>query len=67
MNAVAAGFIDTYMTAAIDEITRKMLFAQIPSGQAGTATDVTKLVRYLASDESKYVTGQVWNIDGGLT
>jgi 3-oxoacyl-[acyl-carrier protein] reductase len=67
VNAVAPGFIDTDMTAAIDDATRKKLYGQIPSGQAGTSDDVAKLVLYLAGDEAKYVTGQVWNIDGGLT
>lgn len=67
VNAVAPGFIDTDMTAVMDEITRKKLYAQIPAGQAGTSQDVARLVLYLAGDESKYVTGQVWNIDGGLT
>lgn len=67
VNAVAPGFIDTDMTAAIDENTRKKLYSQIPSGQAGTVDDVAKLTLYLASDDAKYVTGQVWNIDGGLT
>jgi 3-oxoacyl-[acyl-carrier protein] reductase len=67
VNAVAPGFIDTDMTASIDENTRKKLYAQIPSGQAGTVRDVARLVLYLAGDEAKYVTGQVWNIDGGLT
>jgi NAD(P)-dependent dehydrogenase (short-subunit alcohol dehydrogenase family) len=36
-------------------------------GKAGSAHDVAKLALYLASDDSKYVTGQVWNMDGGLT
>ena len=67
VNAVAPGFIDTDMTSAIDENTRKKLYAQIPTGQPGTAQDVARLVLYLAGDEAKYVTGQVWNIDGGLT
>ena len=67
VNAVAPGFIDTDMTSSIDEVTRKKLYGQIPSGQPGTAVEVAKLVLYLASDEAKYVTGQVWNIDGGLT
>jgi 3-oxoacyl-[acyl-carrier protein] reductase len=67
VNAVAPGFIDTDMTSAIDENTRKKLYAQIPSGQAGEAKDVARLICYLASDHAKYVTGQVWNIDGGLT
>ena len=67
VNAVAPGFIDTDMTSAIDENTRKKLYAQIPTGQAGEARDVARLVCYLASEDAKYVTGQVWNIDGGLT
>jgi 3-oxoacyl-[acyl-carrier protein] reductase len=67
VNAVAPGFIDTDMTSAIDEATRKKLYGQIPSGQPGTSLDVAKLVLYLAGDDAKYVTGQVWNIDGGLT
>jgi 3-oxoacyl-[acyl-carrier protein] reductase len=67
VNAVAPGFIATDMTSSIDENTRKKLYAQIPSGQAGDAADVARLVVYLAGDDAKYVTGQVWNIDGGLT
>jgi 3-oxoacyl-[acyl-carrier protein] reductase len=55
------------MTAGIDEATRKKLYAQIPSGQPGSSADVAKLVVYLASDDATYVTGQIWNIDGGLT
>jgi 3-oxoacyl-[acyl-carrier protein] reductase len=67
VNAVAPGFIETDMTSAIDEATRKKLYAAIPSGQPGSAADVAKLVLHLAGDAGKYVTGQVWNIDGGLT
>ena len=67
VNAVAPGFIDTDMTAAIDEGTRNKLYQQIPFGKPGTSGDVAKLVLYLAGDDAKYVTGQVWNIDGGLT
>jgi 3-oxoacyl-[acyl-carrier protein] reductase len=67
VNAVAPGFIDTDMTSGIDEATRKKLYGQIPSGQPGNSLDVAKLVLYLAGDDAKYVTGQVWNIDGGLT
>lgn len=67
VNAVAPGFIETDMTSAIDEATRKKLYSAIPFGQPGSATDVAKLVVHLASDAGSYVTGQVWNIDGGLT
>ena len=67
VNAVAPGFIDTDMTSAIDDATRKKLYGQIPCGEPGKAADVAKLVLYLAGDDAKYVTGQIWNIDGGLT
>jgi 3-oxoacyl-[acyl-carrier protein] reductase len=67
VNAIAPGFIETDMTASIDEATRRKLYGQIPMGKAGSAHDVAKLALYLASDDSKYVTGQVWNMDGGLT
>ncbi len=67
VNAIAPGFIETDMTAGIDEVVRKKLYAQIPMGKAGSAQDVAKLAVYLAGDDAKYVTGQVWNMDGGLT
>jgi 3-oxoacyl-[acyl-carrier protein] reductase len=67
VNAIAPGFIETDMTAGIDEATRKKLYAQIPMGKPGSAQDVARLAIYLASDDAKYVTGQIWNMDGGLT
>jgi len=67
VNAIAPGFIETDMTASIDEAMRKKLYSGIPMGKAGSAQDVAKLACYLASDDAKYVTGQVWNMDGGLT
>lgn len=67
VNAIAPGFIETDMTASIDEATRKKLYSQIPMGKAGSAQDVAKLALYLAGDDAKYITGQVWNMDGGLT
>lgn len=67
VNAIAPGFIETDMTASIDEAVRKKLYAQIPMGRAGSARDVAKMALYLASDDTAYVTGQVWNMDGGLT
>jgi 3-oxoacyl-[acyl-carrier protein] reductase len=66
VNAIAPGFIDTDMTNAMDEKTREKLYAGIPLGRAGTAEEVAKLALYLASDAA-YVTGQVWNMDGGLS
>ncbi|OFV98457.1 MAG: hypothetical protein A3F68_00215 [Acidobacteria bacterium RIFCSPLOWO2_12_FULL_54_10] len=67
VNAIAPGFIDTEMTASIDEAMRKKLFAQIPMGQLGTAQQVARLALYLAGDDAAYITGQVIALDGGLT
>ena len=67
VNAVAPGFIDTDMTASIDENARKKLYAQIPLGKPGTAQQVARAVLYLASDDAAYITGQVLTMDGGLS
>jgi 3-oxoacyl-[acyl-carrier protein] reductase len=67
VNAIAPGFIETDMTSSMDEATRNKLYAGIPLGRAGTALEVAKLAVYLASPDSGYVTGQVWNMDGGLS
>jgi 3-oxoacyl-[acyl-carrier protein] reductase len=67
VNAIAPGFIETDMTATMDETIRKKLYAQIPLAKGGDAVEVAKLALYLASQEARYVTGQVWNMDGGLT
>lgn len=67
VNAVAPGFIDTDMTASIDENARKKLYAQIPLGQPGTAKQVARAVLYLASQDAAYITGQVLTMDGGLS
>lgn len=67
VNAIAPGFIDTEMTASMDEAVRKKLFAQIPMGSLGTAQQVARLAVYLAGDDAAYITGQVIAMDGGLT
>lgn len=67
VNAIAPGFIETDMTAAIDPEVRKKLYSQIPARRPGTALEVARLALYLAADDAAYVTGQVWNMDGGLT
>ncbi|WP_290763084.1 3-oxoacyl-[acyl-carrier-protein] reductase [Fibrobacter sp. UBA4297] len=66
VNAVAPGFIDTNMTAAMSEETRAKYAAQIPLGRLGQPEDVAKAVAFLASDDAKYITGQVIGVDGGL-
>ena len=59
VNAVAPGFIETDMTASIDENARKKLYAQIPMGKPGTPKQVARAALYLASDDAAYITGQV--------
>ena len=66
VNAVAPGFIDTDMTATMSEETRAKYAAQIPLGRLGQPEDVAKAVAFLASDDAKYITGQVIGVDGGL-
>ena len=66
VNAIAPGFIDTDMTAAMSEETRTKYAAQIPLGRLGKPEDVAKAVAFLASDDAKYITGQVIGVDGGL-
>ncbi|MCD8325167.1 MAG: 3-oxoacyl-[acyl-carrier-protein] reductase [Lachnospiraceae bacterium] len=66
VNAVAPGFIDTDMTAALAPDTREKMAEQIPLKRIGTPQDVAKAVAFLASDEAAYITGQVLSVDGGM-
>jgi 3-oxoacyl-[acyl-carrier protein] reductase len=65
-NAIAPGFIDTEMTQHIDEKRRQELIGRIPLGYLGSPRDVAEAVAFLASDEARYITGQVLNVDGGM-
>ena len=65
-NAVAPGFIETDMTAALTPEAQATLRAQIPLGRLGAPADVANLVAFLASDQSAYITGQVFVVDGGM-
>ena len=67
VNAVAPGFIDTDMTAAMPEAARTAAVASIPAGRMGDARDVARAVAFLASDEAGYITGQVLAVDGGMS
>lgn len=67
VNAVAPGFIDTDMTAALPENTRESLLQAIPLTRLGQAEEVAKAVAFLASPDAAYITGQVLSVDGGMS
>lgn len=66
-NAIAPGFIETDMTAALKDETRKKLLEQIPLARLGRAEDVALCALFLASSAADYVTGHVLTVDGGMT
>ena len=66
VNAVAPGFMETDMTAAMPEAAKTAPLAAIPTGRMGAAADVAKAVAFLASEEAGYITGQVVAVDGGM-
>ena len=66
VNAVAPGYIETPMTAVLDEKQRTAMLAQIPLGRAGTAEEVAQAVAFLASDAAAYITGHVLDVNGGM-
>ena len=65
-NAIAPGFIETEMTAALDEKTVQSWRESIPLKRGGQPEDVANACVFLASDMSNYITGQVLNVDGGM-
>ncbi|MHB8104841.1 MAG: 3-oxoacyl-[acyl-carrier-protein] reductase [Dehalococcoidales bacterium] len=65
-NAIAPGFIETRMTEQLDEKQRQALLQRIPLNSIGTPRDVAEAVAFLASEEAKYITGQVLGVDGGM-
>ncbi|OGO20960.1 MAG: 3-oxoacyl-[acyl-carrier-protein] reductase [Chloroflexi bacterium RBG_16_50_9] len=66
VNAIAPGYIDTQMTQHLDEAWKQELLKRIPAGFLGTPQDVAEAVAFLASEEARYITGHVLNVDGGM-
>jgi 3-oxoacyl-[acyl-carrier protein] reductase len=66
VNAIAPGFIETDMTAVLKEELKAMLLKQIPLNSFGQAEDIANAALFLASPASRYVTGQVLTVDGGM-
>ena len=66
VNNVAPGFIDTDMTAFIDEEAKENIVETIPLKRFGRVNDVSELVYFLSSDNASYITGQTISVDGGL-
>ena len=66
VNAVSPGFIDTDMTSHLGNDLRTRMVEGIPLGRLGTAQEVARAVRFLASDEAAYITGEVIKVNGGM-
>lgn len=66
VNAVAPGFIETDMTAALSEKARTAMLDQVPMRRGGQPEDVAAAVKFLASDDAAYITGHVIHVNGGM-
>lgn len=66
VNAVAPGFIETDMTDVLKDEIKEEIVKTIPLKRMGVTQDVANVVKFLASDDSSYITGQVINVDGGM-
>jgi 3-oxoacyl-[acyl-carrier protein] reductase len=66
VNAVAPGYIETPMTAVLDEKQRDAMMQAIPLARAGTDLDIAHAVVFLASDEAAYITGHTLDVNGGM-
>jgi 3-oxoacyl-[acyl-carrier protein] reductase len=66
VNAVAPGWIETAMTAELSQDLREQVIKMVPLGRPGTDVEVAHAVRFLASDDAAYITGQTINVNGGM-
>lgn len=66
VNAVAPGYIETPMTAVLDEKLRAKMVEQIPLGRPGTDSEIAHSVAFLASEKAAYITGHVLDVNGGM-
>lgn len=66
LNCVAPGFIATEMTNVLPEEAKNKILEKIPMGKIGEGVDVAQAVRFLLSDESKYITGHTLSVNGGM-
>jgi 3-oxoacyl-[acyl-carrier protein] reductase len=66
VNAIAPGFIETAMTAVLDEKQRDAMMTQVPLGRPGSDADIAHAAVFLASEEAGYITGHVLDVNGGM-
>ena len=66
VNSVAPGFIETDMTAYLDDNSKNKLIEDIPLKRLGSVQDIADLVVFLSSEDASYITGQTISVDGGL-
>ncbi|MFA6916628.1 MAG: 3-oxoacyl-ACP reductase FabG [Parachlamydiales bacterium] len=67
VNCIAPGFIQTPMTHELNDLQKETILAKIPLGRMGEASDIAQMALFLASPMAKYITGQVFVVDGGMT
>ncbi len=66
VNAIAPGFIDTDMTAVLTEEQKQKMMVKVPLNRLGLPQDIANAVKFLASDDASYITGQVLRVNGGM-